>query len=186
MRNRFSVVPAAAATLGSVVAAHALAYALAHADSVTRAHHLDASGHGYFGTLAAVAISAALIALGMGILGSIRGEASVHRRSHLAWLSCGTFVVLEVIERLITGSLATLWDEPAVLIALPLTLIAAWVAAALGNLSISIGRALAYLTRRVRLGVPGALFAISADSFPLPSGIAGDVRARGPPLNHRS
>lgn len=113
------------AAVAGVVAAHGLEYTAAHLDAAGRAHHLHATGHGYWPGAVRVAIVAAILALGVAVGSSIRraldapgarrrprgsevrGEPAL-RLAPLAVVQVTLFGGIEILERVVAG--ADVWE----------------------------------------------------------------------------
>jgi hypothetical protein len=97
----------ASAVLG-LVAGHGIAYVIAIPDAHRRAAVLQNTGHGYLsllvetGLILAVAGAASLVARAFGSRGRFREGSLARTVAGLGGLQAGAFVVLEVVERLLT------------------------------------------------------------------------------------
>src|SRR5687767_10428021 len=102
-------------TLGSIAAAamlgsHWVAYLLAAPDPHERAHLLQSAGHSYWPSAVTIAAAAALIGL-ISFIGSrlkpesrgSRAQVFAHALPRLLGLQVGGFLLLEVVERLVSG-----------------------------------------------------------------------------------
>ena len=122
MRTRlatWSLVPA------GVVVGHLAAYVLAHPDALERRHAL--AGHDRFSLLVVPAVLCAASLLARAVVLEHRGRRLQVSWRGLAAAQAGTFVVLEVAERLaVWGSPAGTVSEPALWLGLIAQLVVAW------------------------------------------------------------
>ena len=112
---------AAAAMLGS----HWVAYLLAAPDPHARAHLLQVTGHGYWPLAISLAIVGGVVGLGSFVSSRLRPEHRTNRQRIFAHalprfltLQVGGFVVLELVERALSGhsvGLSTLAASPLVI-----------------------------------------------------------------------
>jgi hypothetical protein len=95
------------AVLG-LVAGHGIAYLIAIPNAQRRAAVLQSTGHAYLpllveiGLILAVAGAASLVTHAFGSRGRLREDSLVRTAAGLGALQAGSFVVLEVVERLLT------------------------------------------------------------------------------------
>ena len=146
-----------AISAAGVVAAHVLAYRLAHSQNEVRAHVLESSGHGYWDVAVLLALAGVVIAIGMQVAFGRRAGAGASSATatwgRLMGIQALTFVALESIERAVEGpqQLLLLLGEPAFWLALPLLM----VTAALGVVVLRVASwAGAALTSRARWHAP--------------------------------
>lgn len=175
-------------TAGSF-AAHALAYRIIEPDSVQRAHHLAATGHGYL-AYAPAALAGCLALLFVALLGqtvqSIRRPAPARVSWHVALVPLLGFALQEHLERLVAGGdapVATIL-EPTFLVGLalqlPFALAALVVARALVRTAEVIGSTLVQGVPRQVRAAPDVFVNITA-SLPRVRPLAFGTSGRGPP-----
>ena len=186
------LLPVAAAIAGQAVA-HSLDYLLVFPDGAERARHLHATGHAYWPWAALVATGAGVVAVGLvarraaGTLEGGRNWAHPLRASvHLAWQAgcqLGIFAVMEVLERMVTGTpLVSLLHAPELWLGLALqVLLAAVCVAVLAFVERLVGRVAAALRRR-RLVVPTAMVRPRPPSPAASALVASRRRSRAPPV----
>lgn len=117
--------------LAGIVAGHTVAYWLAYRDGPERAAQLVRSGHSYW----EFALTAAVVTCLSGLFVAATGRFT--RRSSTSWTSTAWvptrllivqwvgFATLEVAERLLAGSSATVWTDPAFWIGLAILVVVA-------------------------------------------------------------
>jgi hypothetical protein len=124
--------------IAGAIAAHAIGYRLAHTDAHGRHLALMASGHAYWPFAIQFAVFGGLVALlGHILLGAFRAHVSFQTTEaltlgavfvRLSGIQVGTFLALEVGERLIAGS-GLPWGEVALWVGIPIQVLVAAVGA---------------------------------------------------------
>lgn len=177
-------------SIAGVVAAHEASYLLVHPDPHARNAALDLGGHGYWD----LAVSGALVVGMTALLARMRGaflaarSASGERTSlrslwaRLGLVQVGVFSVAEVVERIASGTLASITNEWAVWLGLPILLLVALIGALVLRVAERAGVAVARRMRRPRsqtTTVPVRIGSISAVRSTL---LDRGCRTRAPPI----
>ena len=185
------LLPVVAAVAGEALG-HSLDYLLVFPNGAERARHLHATGHAYWPWAALVATGAGVAALGLvarrsaGALAGGRNcanplRASVHVAGQ-AGCQLGIFAVMEVLERMVTGTpLVSLLHAPELWVGLALQVVLAAVCVTvLAFVERLVGRVAAALRRR-RLVVPTAMVRPRPPSPAASALVASRRRSRAPP-----
>jgi cytochrome bd-type quinol oxidase subunit 2 len=172
-----------------IVIAHGVGYALAEPDPHVRLQHLAATGHAHwsFVVVGAIALLVGGLALYLSGLVTARREHEAPSFVELAWrlaaLQTFGFLALEASERLASGGLLRLFDDPAVVTGLLLQILFAALGAAL--LALLTTGVAAVLRRRRALGqrqtADSPRFVVTGRT-PLCEVATGAGTVRGPPL----
>ncbi len=127
----------AALAFAATIAAHSISYAAVSDSAHAHERLLSSTGHGYWPIVAAGALAALVFAF-VGLIAESRGDA-VERTpgwagrlfACLASLQVGAFLLLELLERVISGAPADLWSQPAVILGVVLQAVVALASALL-------------------------------------------------------
>jgi hypothetical protein len=177
-------------SVAGVVAAHTASYALVHPDPHARAVTLHLSGHGYWD----LAVAAAVVFGVASVLGRTTGAFLSSRTAsgeptslrslwaRLALAQVGFFLVAEVVERILSGTLGAIVSEWAVWLGLPVLLAIALLGALVLRVAERAGVAIARRTRRPHSHATAVAYPVAMISAVRSTLLDRGRRTRAPPL----